>query len=608
MASLEFLSTNPFLEGWKDTDRWLTERDDRRVLAEQRRFSLDESRRKSAEAQLMDQVYRDAASIPDDTAIAPSRSQGAAAFDAARVAAPAQSGAIETRPVADLTVDQSFDPVRYQNKLIGFESGGNPTAKNPRSTATGLGQFIEGTWLAIAPTVAQRLGQDISGMSRADVLALRTDPDWSKAAIQIYADQNRGALEPALGRKVGEGDLRLAHGFGAGGARSLLTAPDDALVDSVVGPKVIAANPHLAGKTVAALRQQYGAGPGTAAVESRMATPEQQAAMAPVRNSPAGRALENYDWRSNTQGQDTMAGAESRLLADATGGRTMNDAGADLVGQITTRYTNPRAQELQRRAAQTPGMGKTAYEMSQGQHTERDRLGVKVLELVGQGKDQEAQALAQSIGMTLPPAMTGNPLMRRAVALVAKIPGLQYDSTAAVRFIRSYVQSGGDEARALQEMGDPMSRASVAQTRGPTGGAMYSFISKADGSIWRTNRQTGEAEPITPPGRPDQARARAAAAAAQAVKNGVITQDRLPVYMQVMERALLGDPAALQELETIVAPAAPPADPRSAWERNAPGFLGGQPAPAPAPPPRVGGVAPAAPTAAPQVGDPLGLR
>lgn len=580
--ALDFLSVNPFTQGWRSEDQFQRQRDRDLLGMEASRFSLDESRRKSAEAQMMDQVYRDAASIPDDTAIAPSRSQGAAAFDAARVAAPAQSGAIETRPVADLTVDQSFDPVRYQNKLIGFESGGNPTAKNPRSTATGLGQFIEGTWLAIAPTVAQRLGQDISGMSRADVLALRTDPDWSKAAIQIYADQNRGALEPALGRKVGEGDLRLAHGFGAGGARSLLTAPDDALVDSVVGPKVIAANPHLAGKTVAALRQQYGAGPGTAA---------------PMPAAPPAPPP-----------QDTMAGAESRLLADATGGRTMNDAGADLVGQITTRYTNPRAQELQRRAAQTPGMGKTAYEMSQGQHTERDRLGVKVLELVGQGKDQEAQALAQSIGMTLPPAMTGNPLMRRAVALVAKIPGLQYDSTAAVRFIRSYVQSGGDEARALQEMGDPMSRASVAQTRGPTGGAMYSFISKADGSIWRTNRQTGEAEPITPPGRPDQARARAAAAAAQAVKNGVITQDRLPVYMQVMERALMGDPAALQELETIVAPPAPPADPRSAWERNAPGFLGGQPAPPPAPPPRVGGVAPAAPTAAPQVGDPLGLR
>lgn len=586
--ALDFLSVNPFTQGWRSEDQFQRQRDRDLLGMEASRFSLDESRRKSAEAQMMDRVYRDVAAMPDDTTISSSRSVGAAAFDAARVAAPTMGAlqgraAIETRPVADLTVDTSHDPARYEKSIIKPESGGDPNAPNPRSTAGGLGQFIDGTWLAVLPEVARRAGrEDIATMPRDQQIALKFNPELNKIAIHVLAQQNQPIMERALGRKVGEGDLRLAHGFGAGGARSLLTAPDDALVDSVLGPKVIAANPHLAGKTVAALRQQYGVGPGTAA---------------PMPAAPPAPPP-----------QDTMAGAESRLLADATGGRTMNDAGADLVGQITTRYTNPRAQELQRRAAQTPGMGKTAYEMSQGQHTERDRLGVKVLELVGQGKDQEAQALAQSIGMTLPPAMTGNPLMRRAVALVAKIPGLQYDSTAAVRFIRSYVQSGGDEARALQEMGDPMSRASVAQTRGPTGGAMYSFISKADGSIWRTNRQTGEAEPITPPGRPDQARARAAAAAAQAVKNGVITQDRLPVYMQVMERALLGDPAALQELETIVAPAAPPADPRSAWERNAPGFLGGQPAPAPAPPPRVGGVAPAAPTAAPQVGDPLGLR
>src|SRR5690606_17898414 len=35
----------------------------------------------------------------------------------------------------------------YIDKLIGVESGGNATATNSRSTATGLGQFTEGTWL-----------------------------------------------------------------------------------------------------------------------------------------------------------------------------------------------------------------------------------------------------------------------------------------------------------------------------------------------------------------------------------------------------------------------------------------------------------------------------
>lgn len=32
------------------------------------------------------------------------------------------------------------------DKIISCESGGDPTAKNPRSTALGICQFIDGTW------------------------------------------------------------------------------------------------------------------------------------------------------------------------------------------------------------------------------------------------------------------------------------------------------------------------------------------------------------------------------------------------------------------------------------------------------------------------------
>lgn len=32
-----------------------------------------------------------------------------------------------------------------EDQIIGAESGGNPTAKNPRSSATGAGQFIDST-------------------------------------------------------------------------------------------------------------------------------------------------------------------------------------------------------------------------------------------------------------------------------------------------------------------------------------------------------------------------------------------------------------------------------------------------------------------------------
>ena len=138
-----------------------------------------------------------------------------------------------------------IDPVRLQNSIVNFESSGNPYAKNPRSSATGPAQFIDKTWLSLAPTVAQRLGQDLSGMDPNQVLSLRTDRDWSNAAIQVYAEQNKKFLEQTLSRPVGESELRLAHGFGAQGAADILNADPSTKAEEFFSPKVLESNPHL---------------------------------------------------------------------------------------------------------------------------------------------------------------------------------------------------------------------------------------------------------------------------------------------------------------------------------------------------------------------------
>jgi hypothetical protein len=44
-------------------------------------------------------------------------------------------------PTAASTVDAVVE------RIIGVESGGDPNAKNKRSSATGLGQFLDETWL-----------------------------------------------------------------------------------------------------------------------------------------------------------------------------------------------------------------------------------------------------------------------------------------------------------------------------------------------------------------------------------------------------------------------------------------------------------------------------
>jgi len=58
--------------------------------------------------------------------------------------------------IAAIVLDDRHEPpvsrsaptaaVRFLKCVVGHESHGNPKAENPRSTASGLFQFIDGTW------------------------------------------------------------------------------------------------------------------------------------------------------------------------------------------------------------------------------------------------------------------------------------------------------------------------------------------------------------------------------------------------------------------------------------------------------------------------------
>lgn len=138
--------------------------------------------------------------------------------------------------------------------LTQIESGGNPTARNPRSTATGLHQFLRDTWLAFAranPHLFQGMDQD-------QILARRTDPAISQQATQWYARQNAAALRQA-GIPVNDATLALAHTFGPNGARALFTANSNVPVEEILGQRVIQANPHLAGRTAGDIRDMFNA-------------------------------------------------------------------------------------------------------------------------------------------------------------------------------------------------------------------------------------------------------------------------------------------------------------------------------------------------------------
>ena len=164
-------------------------------------------------------------------------------------------------------------------QIIKVESAGNAHAKNPLSTATGLGQFIESTWIRMMRTYRPDL---VAQLGRAELLALRTDPTISREMVKNLAREGESYLR-ARGHAITAGRLYLCHFLGAEGAHLVLSSPDEAPLINVLGAGVIRANPFLRGKTVAYVKQW---------AEKKMTGRGQTAIAAapPVVREPAGLA------------------------------------------------------------------------------------------------------------------------------------------------------------------------------------------------------------------------------------------------------------------------------------------------------------------------------
>jgi len=107
------------------------------------------------------------------------------------------------------------------------ESSFDPNAEAATSSASGLFQFIESTWLTTLNNHAQSLGLETeAALPREQALQLRFDPKLAALMAGALAADNADVLEANLGRVPSEGDLYAAHVLGAGGAVRLIEARD----------------------------------------------------------------------------------------------------------------------------------------------------------------------------------------------------------------------------------------------------------------------------------------------------------------------------------------------------------------------------------------------
>jgi hypothetical protein len=145
-------------------------------------------------------------------------------------------------------------------RIIAIESDGDANAKNKRSSATGLAQFLDATWLDLIRSHRPDLA---SGRSQAEILELRRDAGLAREMCVRFTRQNADLLRKR-GVPVTPGTLYLAHFAGAAGAVAIVSALDSADAASVMAgadssgrtrrERIVRANPFLERFTVVDLR------------------------------------------------------------------------------------------------------------------------------------------------------------------------------------------------------------------------------------------------------------------------------------------------------------------------------------------------------------------
>ena len=203
-----------------------------------------------------------------------------------------------------------------------MESDFNPAAGASTSSAHGLYQFIEQTWLATVKEAGGQVGygQYADAISKAssgdyvvadptarrDIMKLRDDPVASSAMAGVLTQSNSFQLTGKIGRRPTDGELYMAHFMGVGGAARLInSAADDPQASAPrMFPNAAAANRSIfydrqgsarsVADVYAEINARYASAAGSSATQTALAmyggasaNVQVASAAPPVRSTPA---------------------------------------------------------------------------------------------------------------------------------------------------------------------------------------------------------------------------------------------------------------------------------------------------------------------------------
>ncbi len=151
-------------------------------------------------------------------------------------------------------------PESYLIKTAWKESSFNPRAEARTSSATGLYQMIDGTWLELMKRYGHKYGLEaeaakiirtgdgelwVAGTAeRKRIMDMRFDARISALLAGELAAENQRILTAGLGRRVGDTDLYIAHFIGPANAVRLIAASERAPASTAANlfPKAARAN------------------------------------------------------------------------------------------------------------------------------------------------------------------------------------------------------------------------------------------------------------------------------------------------------------------------------------------------------------------------------